>query len=171
MSTPLILLAIPTVIAGFWGIDAVLNRKFGIEAGHAVGLMGRMFAPFSHAPFAAVAGLGAILVGFSAAFALYWNAERDPLPLKMTALSRAMRNRFYFDEIYETFIDLTQELLAGFAAAFDRWIIAGLLVRGLSGTTDLAGRALRLFQTGNLQTYAFLLVAGAALLLFYVFTR
>jgi hypothetical protein len=33
------------------------------------------------------------------------------------------------------------------------------------GTTDFAGRALRLFQTGNLQTYAFLFALGVAVVL------
>jgi hypothetical protein len=41
-------------------------------------------------------------------------------------------------------------------------------VRGLSGATDILGRALRLVQTGSLQTYAFLLVVGVAVLLFIV---
>ena len=33
---------------------------------------------------------------------------------------------------------------------------------------DISGRALRLFQTGNLQTYAFLFAIGVALVLFFV---
>ena len=49
-----------------------------------------------------------------------------------------------------------------------RWIIAGLAVRGTHGTTELIGRALRQFQTGNLQTYAFLFALGVALVLYYV---
>jgi NADH:ubiquinone oxidoreductase subunit 5 (subunit L)/multisubunit Na+/H+ antiporter MnhA subunit len=49
---------------------------------------------------------------------------------------------------------------------FDRWIIAGLAVRGLHGTVEFVGRALRLAQTGNLQTYAFLTVLGLALILY-----
>ena len=36
---------------------------------------------------------------------------------------------------------------------------------------DLTGRALRLVQTGNLQTYAFLLVFGVALLLYFVLAK
>ncbi len=46
-----------------------------------------------------------------------------------------------------------------------RWIVAGLLVRGTHGTTEIFGRALRLVQTGNLQTYAFLFALGVALVL------
>jgi len=82
-------------------------------------------------------------------------------------LSRAMRERFYFDELYAILIGLTHEPLARFADWFDRWIVAGLAVRGLHGTAELFGRALRLAQTGNVQTYAFLFVAGVVVLLLY----
>jgi hypothetical protein len=40
----------------------------------------------------------------------------------------------------------------------------------VQGTTELFGRGLRLVQTGNLQTYAFLFVIGLAALL-YIFFR
>ena len=111
-------------------------------------------------------GLLAVLLGFVAAYVLYAKAAKDPLPEKLGALARAMRNRFYFDEIYQaTFIRL-HDFLAAVAGWLDRWIIAGLAVRGTHGTTELAGRALRLLQTGNLQTYAFLFALGAALVLY-----
>jgi NADH-quinone oxidoreductase subunit L len=82
-----------------------------------------------------------------------------------------MRNRFYFDEIYEALIAITQEFLAKVAEFVDRWVIAGLLVRGTHGTIEIVGRALRLVQTGNLQTYAFLFVAGVALVLYLALSR
>ena len=44
----------------------------------------------------------------------------------------------------------------------------GRNVRGTHGTTELAGRALRLLQTGNLQTYALLFALGVALVLYLV---
>jgi NADH-quinone oxidoreductase subunit L len=80
-----------------------------------------------------------------------------------------MRNRFYFDELYEGIIAVTQGLASRIADWFDRWIISGLMVRGISGLADLGGRGLRLAQTGNLQSYAFILVMGVALVLFFVF--
>jgi NADH-quinone oxidoreductase subunit L len=77
-----------------------------------------------------------------------------------------MRNRFYFDEFYEAVFIRIHDLLAAFAAGFDRWIISGLVVRGTHGTTELIGRMLRQFQTGNLQTYAFLFALGVAFVLY-----
>jgi len=120
---------------------------------------------------AAFFGLFAVMIGFSAAFSLYWNAKSDPLPELMRGLTRAMRNRFYFDELYEKLIAVSQEALSYLADSFDRWIVAGLFVRGISGSTELVGRMLRLVQTGNLQTYAFLLAAGVALVLYIALFR
>ncbi len=113
-------------------------------------------------------GLGAIAFGFSLAWAFYAGAERDPLPEKIGALARAMRNRFYFDEIYESLIAGTHEALSRLADWFDRWILAGLIVRGVHGTTELFGRVLRLAQTGSLQTYALLFAVGVAVVLYLV---
>jgi NADH-quinone oxidoreductase subunit L len=166
MIWPLRVLAVPSVLAGFWGLDTFLGRFFdpaGVE--HAGSFLEALFAPFAHAPLAALASLASILFGFSAAWALYGNAEHDPLPAKLGFLARAMRNKFYFDEIYSGLIRITHEALAKFADWIDRWVIAGLGVRGVAGTTDLVGRALRLVQSGNVQTYAFLIVAGVVVLL------
>jgi NADH-quinone oxidoreductase subunit L len=166
MTLPLIVLAVPTVIAGFFGISAYLAP--GAHGEHH-GFFSDLLAPFSHAPLGAIFGLGAVLFGFTLAYALYYGKTRDPLPDYFDRLTRAMRNRFYFDELYDSVINLTHENLARFANAFDRAIISGVLVRGLQGTTDIAGRALRVVQTGNLQTYAFLFVLGLAALLYLFF--
>ena len=115
--------------------------------------------------------LGAVFFGFSLASSLYRNATRDPIPAAVAATARALRNRFYLDEIYDVLFVRLQDAIAALADAFDRWIIAGLFVRGLHGTTELVGRGLRLVQTGNLQTYAFLSVLGTAFVLYLVIRR
>ena len=172
MTTPLVLLAIPTVVAGFFGIDYYLSQgMFGAHALQEHNFVSQLFAPFNHAPLGALFGVGAALLGFFLAYWLYYNRARDPLPEVWHGVSRAMRHRFYFDELYASLISLTHENLARLAGLIDRWIIGGLLVKGLHGTTELAGRVLRLAQTGNLQTYAFLLVIGLAALLFFLFRR
>jgi NADH-quinone oxidoreductase subunit L len=172
MSVPLLLLAVPSLLAGLWGIDAFLNWQFKSEqpAIPSQTWLGALFAPFGHAPLAVFVGLGAIAFGFSFAYAHYAGAAKDPLPEKIPGLSRAMRNRFYFDELYARLIASTHEALARFVAAFDRWIISGVAIRGLQGTTDILGRALRLVQTGNLQTYALMFVFGLVIIV-YAFLR
>jgi NADH-quinone oxidoreductase subunit L len=169
MAWPLRILAVFSVIAGLIGIEQLYAKQFPMAGAEAnVPFLGQVIAPFLHAPLAASSGLLAVLFGFVAAYMLYAKAAKDPLPEKLGALSRAMRNRFYFDELYEATVIRLHDFLATVADWFDRWIIAGFAVRGTHGTTELAGRALRLLQTGNLQTYAFLFALGVALVLYLV---
>jgi NADH-quinone oxidoreductase subunit L len=115
-----------------------------------------------------VLGLLAVGLGFFAAYWLYSRAASDPLPAKLGVLSTWMRNRFYFDELYEATVIRAHDFLAATADWIDRWVISGFAVRGLHGTTEIVGRLLREVQTGNLQTYAFLFALGVAVLLFFM---
>jgi NADH-quinone oxidoreductase subunit L len=167
MAWPLRFLAFFSVIAGVMGIEQLYGKQFPAEhVEQNVSFARQLVAPILDAPVAASTGLLAIVVGFAVAYALYAKASKDPLPEKLGALSRAMRNRFYFDELYQATVIRLHDFLAAAADWFDRWIIAGFAVRGTHGTTELAGRALRLLQTGNLQTYAFLFALGVALILY-----
>ena len=169
MVWPLRILAVFALVGGVIGIQGVYAMQFGGEgAGQAAGVAARLIGPWREAPGAAVCGLAAFVAGLGAAYALYAGADKDPLPEKLGAVSMAMRNRFYFDELYKVTVIRLHDGLAAVAAWIDRWIIAGLCVRGIHGTTELLGRALRLLQTGNVQTYAFLFAAGVALVLYFV---
>ena len=142
MTVPLLVLAVPSVLAGYFNAHAPN-------------------------PLVLAASLVVVVFGMLVANTVYSGAKADPLPSKLGLLAKAVRNRFWFDEVYQWFIDKVQENLAKLADAIDRWVIAGLLVRGAHGTTELAGRVLRLAQTGNLQTYAFWFAAGMAVLLVF----
>ena len=119
---------------------------------------------------AMIAGTVASLTGLALGWVNYKNAKEDPLPAKLGALAQVMRDKFYFDEIYAWLNKWTQERLSHYADWFDRWIIAGLGVRGTTGAVDLTGCLLRLVQSGNLQTYALLLALGLLVMLaFFLF--
>jgi NADH-quinone oxidoreductase subunit L len=167
MLWPLRILATLSIVGGFIGIEQIYGMQFPAQhAESQLTFLQELIAPFVHAPVPAAAGLLAAVVGLTSAWVLYAKAAGDPLPAWLGPVSRWMRNRFYFDEFYEaTFIRL-HDLIAAIAAWMDRWLIAGVAVRGTHGTTELLGRALRLVQTGNLQTYAFLFAAGVALVLY-----
>ncbi len=168
MVWPLRILATLSIIGGFIGIELAYARQFGAEAGHALSFGDKLIEPFVRAPLAAGCSIAALLVGFAAAYALYVKAASDPLPAKLGALSRAMANRFYFDEIYEATVIRIHDAIAAIADWIDRWIVEGFCIGLVRGGTDLTGRALRLVQTGNLQTYAFLFVLGVAVVLWLV---
>jgi NADH-quinone oxidoreductase subunit L len=99
---------------------------------------------------------------------VYSKADTDPLPAKLGAPAEWMRDKFYFDELYEKILIPIHEFFAKVADFFDRFIIEGGFITLIRGGTDLFGRTLRFFQTGNLQTYALLFAMGVAAVLYFV---
>jgi len=144
MTVPLMILAVPSVIAGFFG-----------EV---------------HLGLAMIAGIVASIAGFALARTFYRETKTDPLPSRIGRTAEWCRDRFYFDEAYEALNKYTQELLAKVTDWLDCWIIAGLGVKGIAGVTHITGSLLRLLQTGNLQTYALLFVLGVLVLLYLTLT-
>jgi NADH-quinone oxidoreductase subunit L len=167
MTGPLIVLAIASVAAGFFGISQFLQPQFFPNA-----VAAPVFAPlepFKQSPVAAVLGLAAFAIGLAAAALLYAKAEFDPLPGQLAGVCYLVRHKFYFDELYAQLIAMTHDALAQFAEGLD--FILKLLVRMVHGSIELLGRGLRLAQTGNLQTYAFLFAAGIAMVLYFMLLR
>jgi NADH-quinone oxidoreductase subunit L len=148
MSWPLVVLAFLSVIAG-WGTIGYFE--------HAI--------PAPHVEHNAVVPVLAILAfaaGAAGAFVLYNGKAKDPI------LIPAFKNKFYIDELYTALIAGTQDLLARFFGWFDKWILDGVGVRGLSGGVWGLGFVLRFFQWGNLQAYTFLFGAGVVALIYFV---
>ena len=171
MVIPLRILAVASFFGGFIGIENLYGKQDfapGSQPEAALSTVQQLVAPFAHSPVAASLGLLAAAAGFGLAYALYSRAAADPLPQRLGALSTWMRDRFYFDELYEAVFIRLHDFIAAIANGIDRWVIAGAAVRGVHGTTELVGRALRQLQTGNLQTYAFLFALGVAFLLYYI---
>jgi len=170
MVWPLRILAVASIVGGVIDIDNLFSSVFPPHDKNPLsqGILAELVYPFQHAPIAACSGFAAFAVGLFAAWKLYANAKTDPLPEKLGGLSRAMANRFYFDEIYEATVIRIHDAIAAISDWIDRWIVEGFCIGLVRGGTDLTGRALRLVQTGNLQTYAFLFVLGVAVVLWFV---
>jgi NADH-quinone oxidoreductase subunit L len=166
MSWPLLVLAVFAVIGGIIGASETYAAQFG-EAEH-TSIAQRIVEPFTHSPVAATIGILAVIVGFFAARTLYRNATNDPLPAKLDGFATAMKNRFYFDEIYEATFIRAHDFIAAVMDWIDRWLVDWACIGLVRGGTDFTGRALRLMQTGNLQTYAFLFVLGVAVVLYFM---
>jgi NADH-quinone oxidoreductase subunit L len=169
MTWPLLVLALFSVIGGVIGASGIFDAQFSGEASSA-SLIQRIFEPL-HSPVAMFSGLIVVAVGWFAARAFYLNVETDPLPAKLGGLATAMKNRFYFDEIYEATFIRAHDFIAAVADWIDRWLVEGFCIGLVRGGTDFTGRALRLMQTGNLQTYALLFVLGVAVVLYLVLVK
>ncbi len=169
MVWPLRILAAFSIIGGVVGIEAIFGKALSPEHSEAAhGFVAQLIYPFQHAPVAALSGLAAFAVGLFAAWKLYANTKEDPLPAKLGGFAKLMSNRFYFDEFYEATVIRIHDFIATVSDWIDRWIVEGFCIGLVRGGTDLTGRALRLVQTGNLQTYAFLFVLGVAVVLWFV---
>ncbi|HEY3761407.1 MAG TPA: NADH-quinone oxidoreductase subunit L [Verrucomicrobiae bacterium] len=168
MILPLVVLAVFSVIGGMIGIKDLYHHFFGPDTEGSAGLAQALIEPFVASPVAASLGILAVIIGFFGAFVLYAKAEKDPLPAKLGGLAVAMKNKFYFDELYEATFVRAHDFIAAVVDWIDRWLLEGFCIGLIRGGTDLTGRMLRLVQTGNLQTYAFFFVLGVAVVLWLV---
>ncbi len=150
MTLPLIILAVPSLFAGY----GVVARIFGLQP------HGHTGAEHSAVDVMILATTMFVL-GTAGGFLLYRNRVRDPLRIGL------FKNKFYFDELYAVLVRWTQDALARLSAWFDRWVIDGVGVRGLSGATFGTGFILRFLQVGNLQVYAFFFAVGVLALLYF----
>jgi NADH-quinone oxidoreductase subunit L len=181
MTLPLAILAVPSVAVAWFPLSDYIAAQFGGHAhGHAAAetsaqigvgplveslsnaVNEALFGPFNHNALAATLGLFAVFLGASLAWTAYGHAAKDPLPGLLGRFARILRNRFYFDELYEGLFIPLHDFAGTVIDWADRWILGGLVIRGAHGSVELVGRALRLVQNGNLQTYTFLFAAGLA---------
>ncbi|HVU28656.1 MAG TPA: NADH-quinone oxidoreductase subunit L [Verrucomicrobiae bacterium] len=166
MTLPLVALAIFAAIGGFIGITNNYGSQFAADHEN-LSFAQQLIEPL-HNPVPMLIGIVVALTGIYLAFALYKNVTSDPLPAKLGTLATWMKNKFYFDEFYEATFVRAHDFIAAVCDWIDRWLVEGFCIGLVRGGTDLTGRALRLVQTGNLQTYAFLFVLGVALVLYFV---
>ena len=154
MTVPLIILAVLSVVAGYSVIGEIAlgaqlwENVHHIHQGEGVGAVMAL-------------AIGAFVIGTAGGWVLYKGQSKDPILIPL------FKNKFYLDELYAALIAGT-DLLATMSAWFDKWILDGLFVRGLSGATWGSGFVLRFLQIGNLQAYAFLFGLGVVGLIYFL---
>jgi NADH-quinone oxidoreductase subunit L len=157
VTVPLVLLAIPSVGAGWW-IGSVVYSDFirdpGLEyhglwtfLGH-----GLVSLPFWLA-----------LAGIATAYLLY--LKRTDLPKRIAValgpLYAVVERKYGFDELYAWLFGAGARVLGtGLWKAGDQTFIDGLAVNGSARLVGWVSGMVRLMQTGILNTYAFLMLFG-----------
>jgi len=169
MTWPLIVLAVFAIVGGFIGITNNYGSQFNPDR-ETLSVAQQAIEPL-HNLLPMLLGILAVAAGWFAAYFLYRNTATDPLPAKIGALAVWMKNRFYFDELYEKTVIPVHDGMAALMDWIDRWIVQGACIGLIRGGTDFTALILRQLQTGNLQTYAFLFVFGVALLLYFVLVK
>ena len=177
VTLPLILLAIPSVVAGYLIGPMVFGDFFGnaiiVHADHDVlahvaedyhGVVGFMLHGMTQLPF------WLAMSGVATAYYLYM--VRPELPAKIQQrfqwLYRLLDNKYYFD-------DFNQKVFAGGSRMIgqvlwkigDQTLIDGAVVNGTAKTVGTVSKIVRRIQSGYLYTYAFAMIIGLWLLLTY----
>ena len=150
MLVPLVVLAIPSILAGFHFFGGtVLGENMPVHEGSLIGLT--FFV-----------SLATLVLGVF--FGWKTSAGKDSDPLAEKPIAKLFANKFYFDEIYARVIKIGQDGFAQVLQLVDGLLIDGLGVRGASGLASGTGSLLRRLQVGNIQGYTFLFGLGVLLL-------
>ncbi len=146
MTFPLVILAIFSIIGGYKFFIGWLYQAPG-HHDH----LPAWFLPLAIAAF---------FIGSGLAFFVYRKVEKDPVLVPL------FKNKFYFDEVYGFLVSKFHDSFAKMSAWVDKWILDGLVVRGLSGLTWGTGYVLRFIQLGSLQVYALVFAIGLVIMLY-----
>jgi NADH:ubiquinone oxidoreductase subunit 5 (subunit L)/multisubunit Na+/H+ antiporter MnhA subunit len=158
MKAPLVILAVPSVCAGFLGTPWTPHHWHIHGFLHMASADGKHAAIAGLNPVVLVCSLLVFALGLILAWAMY--AGKSPklnpalLSTRFPALYRASLHRFYFDEIYLFVIQRVLMAVAQISAFVDKYLIDGLLVNGVGLFTLGSSETLKHTQTGRIASYA-----------------
>jgi len=182
VTLPLVLLAVPSMLIGFFTIEPMLFGGFfkGVihfgEHHHAMaelgeefhGAVGMALHGFTTLPF--FLAMGGVVV----AWFFYMVAPSIPAAIMKTfkPIHTLLENKYYFDKFNEA-------VFAGGARLLGKWLwkigdqtlIDGMVVNGSAKTVGFIAQLTRLFQSGHIYQYAFSMIIGVFVLLTVWFSR
>jgi len=186
MTVPLMILAVLSVCAGWWGIPWLTNGYSSFV----------YFGAVHHAEPNIPLMLISFLVagsGIGLAYLMYVKGAISPVRMaeRFKPLYTFLYNKWYFDELYMATIINPTYKLASFLFRFDQLVIDGIVngagkltmalswlhekfdiyvvdgaVNGAGYISMFFGRNMRKIQTGQLQTYALVVFLGAVVFIF-----
>jgi len=177
VTLPLVLLAIPSVLIGFFAIQPMLHGDFNgvITVNESHGAMAELKEHFHGAVAMAIHGLSTApfwlaLAGVVTAYYCYMINPRVPAWFykHFHALHTLLENKYYMDKFNEVFIAGGARLLGGgLSKVGDKTLIDGLIVNGSAKVVAWFSRVIRVFQSGYIYHYAFVMILGMLGLLSY----
>jgi len=179
VTLPLVLLAIPSVIAGAWLCDALLFGDYFkdtivVLAQHPAmatlaktwhGWVAYGLHAFVTVPF------WLMIAGAVVAWYCYLINPKVPAAIqsKLKTINCILENKYYFDWFYEQVVARGSRLLGrGLWQQADRGLIDGLLVNGSAKVIGMIAAITRHFQTGYIYHYAFAMIIGLLAAITYI---
>jgi NADH-quinone oxidoreductase subunit L len=175
VTVPLVLLAIPSICAG-WLIGRVVFGDFfgdSIYVAPAHGALAAMAAEFhgvvgmiTHGFFTAPFWL--VVAGIGTAFYLYILRPdmHSVVRARLAPLVRVLENKYGFDTAYQKlFGDGAVKVGTGLWKVGDVTLIDGLMVNGSARLVGWFAKVVRLVQTGHIYAYAFAMIIGVLALM------
>ncbi|GAC1403701.1 MAG: hypothetical protein NVS4B12_04550 [Ktedonobacteraceae bacterium] len=159
MTIPLMLLAIPSVIAGYWfGFFPYISRN--AEPLHVAELF---TDPLTYL------GIVVSLAGLVIAYFMYARLNPERLHnlvennATLRTVHRILYNRYYVDDLYSLLIKYVVFGISHIEQAFDAYIVDGI-VNGVARLVTTLGRDIRYTETGRVQSYMITFFGGVAVL-------
>ncbi len=159
MVWPLVALAVPALLVGFWGAPP----PFG-TTGFQRFLEGQQFHELEANWTLAIVGSVLALAGIALAWVMYGAHAYVGEPLRrLGGVYTVLSRRYFVDELYMWLIDKLAIGVAYALSVFDREGLDGV-VNGLAAAFARGGRVLRTVQTGRVQNYGLVLFGGLAVI-------
>ena len=181
VTLPLVMLAIPSVLIGFFALHPLVGGEFfkgviftnlekhpGLEVAmhHAHDAVAMGTHAFVSLPFWLAAA------GVALAWFFYMKAPHIPAAIKQkcSGVHALLENKYYLDEIYfAVFAKGSRALGTFFWKVGDMLLIDGLLVNGTARLVGYFSSVVRKLQTGFIYSYAAIMIIGVLVLMTYWF--
>ena len=181
VTVPLILLAIPSVLVGFFTIDPMLAGdwfKDVIFIDHEAHPAFEEFVNEFHGPFSmALHGFVTLpfflaMSGVGLAYYFYMVAPGIPAAIQrmFKPVHALLENKYFFDRFNEIFFAAGARLVGrGLWKGGDQVLIDGVGVNGSAYVVGELAKVSRLLQSGQIYMYAFMMIIGVVLFLWFFF--
>jgi NADH-quinone oxidoreductase subunit L len=162
ITIPLIILAILSIIGGYVGLPAVISEHHSLASYLSGSVSNLSIHELSHSTEWMLLGISTVVaIVFSV---IGWSANRNPAFVPNTGISKAVENKWYIDELYDSIV---VRPLNAFSAMSDKFLerlgIDGF-VNGVGRLVRWGGDRVRMLQTGQVGFYIFVMVVGITVL-------
>ncbi len=183
VTLPLIALAIPSVVIGYFAIEPMLTGEFfknvifiNATAHPVMEELGKDFHGAAAMGSHAFTSLPFILALAGVVIAWFFYMKRPDIPAtiqkRLGVINTVLENKYYFDKFNEVVVGGGARLLGkALWKVGDVTIIDGFFVNGAARVVGWVASVIRFFQSGYIYHYAFTMIIGVFVLLTLWFNR